>query len=160
MRDRCVNTTRATPKRRGTAYVLVLGITAMLVVMGISAAMLSRVTLEKNKLDENQAAVRLAAEVALDVTHKQLTLIDAATWRAAATNDQWESRQTYADAAISVKFVDEIDGNLSNNTTDRFRLYTRAVRGDAVRIYSVEFVPDGEGGYDRLARTFRQDTLD
>lgn len=145
--------------RRGSAYLLVLGITTMLVVMGISGVLLGRVAVEESDLQQDQAIARLAAQVALDVTHKQLDL-SGDTWRATTDDDQWQSARAYAGATIRVKFVDEIDGELDNDNTQPFRVYTQAQSGDAVRLYSVELIPLEGGGYKRNARTLRQETLD
>lgn len=156
--QRYVSTSRRSRlRRRGSAYILVLGITAMLVVMGIGSTLLSRVMLEQSGLEEDIAAAGLAAGAALDVVHKR---IDGTTaWRSLVTNNTWSGVETYGQAQIQAKFVDEYDSDLSNDTSDSFRLYAKAVVGNAVRVYSIELKPDGSGGYTRDAKTLRRDAV-
>jgi len=144
--------------RRGSAYILVLGITTMLVVFGIGGAMIGRVTVEEGRLQEELIKARLAADVSLDVMHKRL---DGATaWRGVVSDDTWSSSQTIADADVRFKYVDEFDGNLGNDNTQPFRVYAKAQVGDAVRVYSVEFVPDASNNLTRRPRSFRQEPAD
>ena len=145
-------------RQRGTAYVLVLGITTLLVVMGIGGAMLGRVEVEKGNLQHDQAVARLAAEVTLDIRHKQLNLSGTA-WRSAVQHDTWSAAQTYAGAQIRTKIVDEIDGDLTNNNAQPFRVYTMAQVGNAARVYSIEMIPEDDDTYTRNARTLRQEVM-
>ncbi|MFN3166848.1 MAG: hypothetical protein ACE37H_07270 [Phycisphaeraceae bacterium] len=151
-------TTRRRASQRGTAYLLVLGITTMLVVFGITSAMIGRVTVEQAALNEDLAIARLAAEVGIDIMHKRIEGDTA--WRGTTSNGDWSGSQPIADAKVYFKFVDEFDGNLANDNTQPFRLYAKAEVGDAVRVYSVEFVPDASNNLTRRPRSFRQEPAD
>lgn len=144
--------------RRGTVYILVLAVTGLLVVLGVSGAMLSRVTVERSKLEQDQSEVRLAAESALDVTHKRINGTTA--WRDSVVDDTWSAGELLGGTLVAVKYVDEIDGRIAGDPSQPFRLYARAATRGAVRIYSVEFIPDEAGNLRRNARTFQQETVD
>ncbi|MBX2852743.1 MAG: hypothetical protein KTR15_13485 [Phycisphaeraceae bacterium] len=156
MAERAATSRRRNGRQRGSAYILVLGITTMLVVMGIGSSLLSRVMLEQSNLEEDVVSVRLAAVSALDVMHKR---IDGDTgWRSKFSHDTWGGTEAYGDAEVQFKFVDEADENLADDATQLFRVYARATIGHAVRVYSVELKPDGSGGYTRDARTLRRES--
>ena len=88
--------------QRGTAYVLVLGVTTLFVVFGVAGAMVSRVTVQRAALNEELAIARLAAEVGLDVMHKRM---DGETdWRDTATEEGWSSDESLADARVSFRY--------------------------------------------------------
>ena len=143
---------------RGTAYILVLGITTMLVVFGIAGAMVSRVTVQQCKLQQDLTRARLAAEVALDVAHKR---IDGSTsWRSTVGNGTWSGCENLADAKVYLKYVDEYDGTIAGDNTQPFRLYAKALINNAVRVYSVEFVPDETGHLTRRPRSMRQEAAE
>lgn len=144
--------------RRGTVYILVLGITTMLVVFGIAGAMIARVTVEQGQLQEELTKAKLAAEVALDVRHKQIDGQNA--WRGSVGDNTWSKNNNIADAKVYFKYVDEYDGTIANDNTQPFRLYAKAEVGQAVRVYSVEFVPDDTAKLTRRPRTFRQEPAD
>lgn len=146
---------RCSARQRGTAYILVLGITAMFVVIGIGGTLLGRIALQQSELEDDIAAAGLIAEAALDVMHKRID--GSTTWRSLVANNTWSGPETIGTAQVQFKFVDEIDANLSGNTNQPFRLYAKATVGRAVRVYSVEFCPDSSGGYRRNGRTFRRD---
>ncbi|MFK7789183.1 MAG: hypothetical protein AB8C95_06805 [Phycisphaeraceae bacterium] len=143
-------------RQQGSAYVLVLGIVMMLVVLGIGSTLLSRVFLEQNQLGDDAVDAKFAAVSALDVMHKR---IDGGNgWRSLVTNDTWTGGETYAQATVQYKFVDELDENLSNDATQPFRLYAKASVGNAVQVFSIEFSPDDTGGYRPDAKTIRRES--
>lgn len=152
------NKTHRLRRQRGTVYVLVLSITSLLVVLGIASSMLARKHTRQSVLQHNQTSARLAAITALDYQHK---MIDGdATWRNAVTDGVWSAGATYEDAVVQYKFIDEMDGSLVDSSAHPFRLYAKATVGDAVRIYSAEFIPDAANSYTRDPRTFRQELAD
>lgn len=145
-------------RRRGTAYVLVLSVTTLLVVMGIGGSMAARVAVEQSDLETEQALTRLAAMCMLDVTHKRLD--GRMDWRNTVGNDLWSYRELYGRTKVYVKFIDEIDGSINGDYTQPFRVYAMSTLNKTVRIYSIEFVPDADGTLTRNARTLRQETVD
>lgn len=141
-------------RQRGTAYVLVLAITSMLVMLGITATQISRGEMKRNTLEQDQAEVRLLAISCQDILHKQLS--GRLTWRASARDGKWTRFETIDGVTLYYAFVDQIDGDITNDYTQPFLLYTAAVDGDSARAYIVELVPDESGNLTRNASSFRQ----
>jgi len=127
----------ARQRRRGTVYVLVLGVTALLIVFGVCGAMLARSVAERNRLVDDQAGAALLAQSYLELIH---TRIDgSSTWRSVHTNDTWSTPlEALAGGRVSYKLADPLDNALNDDATDPVRLYTRATVGGAVRVYSIE----------------------
>ena len=144
-------------RQRGTAFVLVLAITSMLVMLGITTTQLSRNEMKRNNMDQDQAAVRLMAMTGLDIMHKRL---DGSTaWRATATNGQWTYFLRIDGVTMYYAFVDQIDGDMTNDNSQPFQLYSLAFDGSSMRIYVVEMTSDASGNLTRNASSLRQATF-
>lgn len=147
-------------RSRGTAYVLVLAVTSILIVLGISASQIARGELEQSTLEHDQFHSRLGAQYAQDLIHKFLdgdtawrTTVQDATWYLMLSNVDGTYRVYYA-------FVDQIDGDIRNDATQPFMLYTLTVGGDARRAYRIELIPDEDGNLTRNANSFEQILFD
>ncbi len=150
------NTLRQPARQRGTIYVLVLGVVSLLVVLGVAGAMSARVTVQRGKLEQEQLRARLLAESYLDLIHKRIN--GTTLWRNLHINNTWSNPAEIIDGCrLQYKFVDEQDANLSNNTAQPFRLYAKASIGNAVRVLSIELMPDGSGGNTRNLTTLRRE---
>lgn len=141
-------------RRRGTALILVLGITTLLVTLGIAATQIARGQLERNALEQDQAAARLAAQSTQDLIQKALD--GQTTWRSTAVSGDWNTFATLDGVQLYYAYVDEVDGDLGNDTTQPFVLYSLAVSGDSKRCYRVELVPDSANNLRRNEPTFEQ----
>lgn len=126
---------RRSHRQRGTVYLLVLSVTAMLVAIGVTAIMVGRIDLKSLRLEEDQADARLLAQSLLEVV--RLELEDDDEWREEYTSGEWTAYRKVGQTAYRFKLVDEQDGNLADSDTDPARLYVQADAGDASRIYSV-----------------------
>ena len=125
--------------RRGTVYIAVLGISLLVVIIGLSTLLAVRV--ERRAASATEAAVkaRLGAE---SVTDLALCWITAdPNWRSTYTSGTWAAAQTVDGVTFSLKLVDELDGNLANDPTQPVRLYGKAVTGEATRISSLVLNP-------------------
>ena len=148
-------------KRRrshGTALVLVLGMTTLLVTLGIAATHVARGELERNTLEQDQADARIAAQYTLDYIHKALD--GDTSWRAGAVNDNWTLFATLHEVTLYYKYVDEIDGDITNDATQPFMLHAVAIKDNSRRLYRVELVPDASGNLKRNDSTFEQGTFE
>lgn len=142
---------------RGTAYVLVLGITSLLIVLALAAAQITKRHVERNELHMNEAQARLNAEYVQGYIQK---LYDGdMTWRDNVGDNQWAYFFTYEGVSMYYAFEDPIDGQMAGDYTQPFRLYTIAVAGEAQRLYSAEYMPDEDGHLTRTAWTLRRETL-
>lgn len=141
-------------RRRGTAYVLALALTSILIVLGIAATQIARGEMQKNTLEHDVVQARIAAHYTLDYIHKLLD--DDADWRDGAQNKRWVFLRRIGDAYLYFAYYDQIDGDITNDYTQPFLLYVAAVVGDTRRVYRVELVPDEDGDLTRNTSTLQQ----
>ncbi|MEM7624243.1 MAG: carbohydrate binding domain-containing protein [Planctomycetota bacterium] len=129
-----------TPSRqRGSVLILVLGVSAIVGVIGLSS--LLAVRLQHRDVDARADAAQAAilADSALAVVHAQLSADP--DWRSAHTHDTWSSPTNLGNGAMRYKLVDEgndNDGDLADSDDDPARLVVRVAYGDAVRLASIQ----------------------
>ena len=138
MRARPTERPNAHP-RRGGVYVLVLGASMLVTVIGISTLTLSRIQTRIAAAELPAVKAQRAAQSLLEVA--LLRIANDPSWRSAHTNNIWTADEIIADAVGAYKFVDELDGDLVNDPTHPVRLYAKATVGAAVRLCSVELAP-------------------
>jgi len=126
-------------RRRGGIYVLVLGTSILVTVIGVSALALSRIQTRIAAAELPAAKARFAAQSLIEVA--LLRIANDPNWRSAYTNDTWTDEETVGDAVGAYKLVDELDGDLTNDPTHPVRLCAKATAGEAVRLCSVELTP-------------------
>lgn len=144
-------------RSRGTALVLVLGVTTLLVTLGITAIQIARGTLKQNALEKDEAEARIAAKYTLDYVHKMLD--GDTTWRVDAMDGSWSLFTQIDDTLIFYSYIDEIDGDISNDPAQPFMLYTVAITDHSKRVYRVELIPDADGNLRRNDSKFEQGTF-
>ncbi|XAL98866.1 hypothetical protein OT109_14910 [Phycisphaeraceae bacterium D3-23] len=128
-------TRRTATRQRGTVYLLVLVVTAMLVGIGVTAVMVGRIDVQGEALQDDMAQARQLGLGGLEVVRKRLE--SNSGWRSTYTNDVWSAPTVVGDGVCVFKLVDEGDGSLLDDDTDPVRVYVKATVGSAVRIYSV-----------------------
>lgn len=144
--------------RRGTAYLLVLAITSMLVVLGFAANQIAANQIDREQLETDQANARLAASSSLDHVHK---LLDGQTaWRGYINSGYWYLLRTEDDTTVYLAVIDQVDGDLSNNNAQPFLVYCMAVVNNSRRVYSVEFYSDAAGNLTMNHAKFKQSTFE
>ncbi|MEM6257810.1 MAG: hypothetical protein AAGI37_05805 [Planctomycetota bacterium] len=141
-------------RQRGTAYMLVLAITTLLITLGLTATQLAQDQIERGDIQSDQAKARLAALYMQDVIHKRNT--GDLAWRDGLETETWYLQGAQDGVLLFYAFVDEIDGDLDDDYTEPFLLYTMGYAGATFRIYSVEYVSDSSGNLTRNASTFQQ----
>ncbi len=132
------NRRRTRARRRGSVYLLVLGVSSIVMVIGLSALAAVRVQ-HRGSTDQTHAAQAQAlADAGLQLALERLA--HNAAWRTDFTHDQWGNWEALGDGngGLMIKLIDLDDTNLADNDQDPFRLVIRATRGDAVRLVSVE----------------------
>jgi len=121
-------------RRRGSAYILVLGISLIVTVVGYSALTLAR-------LDAGALAMETQAQeaqvIAQDGVEYVLNRFSRVKWWLDYTSGVESSSIQVGNGSFTFKVVDELDGNLSNNSFEPVRLYVYARVGRAVRCLSV-----------------------
>ncbi len=127
--------------RRGSAYLLVLAVSMVIVMLGVTSSHLMRIRSADARLSEDEARAALLARSAIEVTIRALN--DNPSWRTSHTHDQWSSTPiTIDDGSFIYKLTDE-DGDLADDSADDVRLTVSATRGQATRLYSVLLRPSG-----------------
>ncbi len=137
----CSTTTpRPAARQRGSVLVLVLGVTAIVGVIGLSSLLAVRVQHRGVQLRLDAAQGQLAADTGLQLIHARLST--DADWRAGRPHDQWSAVEIW-DPRITVhyKLLDEgpdNDADLADDESDPARLVVRAACGQAVRLASIQ----------------------
>ncbi|MGB0768460.1 MAG: hypothetical protein ACPGYV_12210 [Phycisphaeraceae bacterium] len=158
MQSALISRKRLRRRQAGTAYVLVLAITSMLVILGLAANQIARGQIEDGELHEDQVTAQLAAEYAHDVLLKQIE--GSTTWRDAIHSSSWRIFRNIKDPIFLLyAYEDEIDGDVTNDYTQPVRISTLAVVGNARRVYSAEYIPDDTGKLVRNPDSWRQQTF-
>ena len=130
-------------RRRGSAYVLVLGTAMIVTTIGMSSLLLMRVHTHVANASRDEVKARFYAPSVADYVAFRIAL--NANWRTTCTNDTWTLEQTFGELKYRHKLVDEGDGDLADDDYQPVRLYAKATVGNAVRIYSVLLEPDVDG---------------
>lgn len=129
-------------RQRGTVYLLVLSITAMLVATAVTAVIVGRIDLKGQTLEEDQTQARVLARTGLDLV--RVSLNQDADWRTRQKPDTWVGPATVGAGSVRYKLLDDGDGDLLDDPADAVRVYVEATVGDAVRIYSVVLRTGGD----------------
>lgn len=128
--------------RRASAYVLVLGVSMMVTVIGLSALMVARTNtrMVTQGNDWSQAWF-----LAMSATEHALTVLDIqeATWRSTYASGETAQQHDFGGGSFRWVLVDEADGDLGNDDTEPVRLYGIGEVGEARRVNSVLLQPRG-----------------
>lgn len=132
--------------RRGTIYVVVMGVAATVSLIGMSGLMVAR--LQLRRAAEANAWTE-AGDLALAGIELGIARISAnATWRTTYTNNTETAPISMGSGTFTFKLVDAAlgitggDGNLNNNAYDPVRLHGIGRVGNTVRAYSVQLIGD------------------
>ena len=130
-------------RRRGSVYILVLGMATLVTVAGLSVLTFARLKGREILWANNSKEARVLAEAAVEWA---LTKLAAdINWRTTYTNGVETAPVPLGNGTISFKLVDEADGDLANVPTDPVRIYGIGRAGAATRIYSEKLIPNGPG---------------
>lgn len=143
--------------RKGSAYLLVLGVTSLLVTLGLAAIQLATRQVERHAWTEAQAQTRLSALNAQDLVSRQLSGTTA--WRPFVSNNLTYFLMRQGDGFVYFSLSDPIDGDVANDPLHAIRLRTLSVSGHTVRIYSAEYQPDEDGNLSMIPGTLQRETL-
>lgn len=123
------------PARRGSVYILVLGLVMLMVLTGTGAVLAARARAGAIANGNDTMSASVLAESAVEFA---LTAISTdSAWRTTYTSGVEASKAVLGNGTISFKLVDEVDGNLANNTSDPVRIYGYGRVGSATQAFSV-----------------------
>lgn len=128
-----------TARRRGGVYVLVLGVSTMLGVVGLSAVVLARTNTREVVLERDLASASVLARSAVQLACARINADSA--WRTTYISGTNITGIPLGAGQVNFRIVDEIDNNLSNNATQPVRVFGTARVGAAQRTYSVQLEP-------------------
>ena len=131
------------PRRRGTAYVFFLGISMIVMIIGLSALMAVRVRSRAAEDVNDGATARLCAQSAIEYT--LLTMYKDSKWRDNTDHDTWQTTRETGEGTFTWKLVDETNGSLTADRSAPVRAYGMGNCGESVWVYSVLIQPPAEG---------------
>ncbi|MBX3324026.1 MAG: hypothetical protein KF757_13675 [Phycisphaeraceae bacterium] len=146
-------TMRACPKeacrvrsRRGSVYLLVLGVSMMVVTIGVGSALAARAQLERQSIAADVARADTGAVSALERVIGLIVegKVDPRSMGAGV----WVPETNLRGVMISVSYRDPDDGNLTDDAWDRVKITSRARLNSVTQYRSImiEPLPNASGG--------------
>jgi hypothetical protein len=125
--------------RRGSIYLLALGVSTLVTVIGLTAL----ATIRANQRITRQTGDRATAQsLAMSAVEHALTLIDSTPqWRTMITSGTESARFPLGQGTFSWKLIDETDGDLANDESQPVRLQGIGRFGRAEQLYGVQLRP-------------------
>lgn len=134
-------------KRRGSLYVAVLMVGALVSVLGMSALLVGRVTQRAHSGIADTVAARMNAHAAIRLG--MLEIEENPDWRFAYTESQWYSDRPLGTGTFSLVVTDPSDNDLTDAAADPIVLTGIGRQGEAVHRTQVTLAPTHRG-YDCL----------
>ena len=132
-----------TTHRRGSVYVLVLSVTMLVLIIGLSSLTVARI---QTRVVTREADSRRAEVLALSAVERAVTIVSTnPAWRTTYVHDVPTSEIALGDGFTSFKLVDQADTNLAVGDGDAVRVYGTGRVGDTLRVHSVLLEPTGTG---------------
>ncbi|MBC7771572.1 MAG: hypothetical protein H7210_03670 [Pyrinomonadaceae bacterium] len=129
---------RVLPFRRGSIYILVLGMSMIVSVVGFSVLTLARLDARALAMETRANEAQILAQGGVEYCMNYFSLIK---WQLDLTSDVESAPIALGGGSFTYKVVDELDGDLSNNTFEPARLYVYGRAGRAVKCLSVLIQP-------------------
>jgi hypothetical protein len=142
MKTGCNLKRRSDLRHRGSVYVLVLGASLIVAVIGLSSLMAARVQRQVTEVSADMVQTRLLARSAIDLGLNTIKTYPA-NWRFVFDAGNLPTEMPLGAGQLTLTAVDPIDGNLMNNTTDPVVLTGIGKSGDAR--YMLEVTLNGDG---------------
>ncbi len=121
--------------RRGTVYVLILGMSLILSVLALSAVATLRI--DTRIMIGTQAALQAEVEVESAAQFYVEQMLTDASWRTRLLDGEWAAETLGPGSRWSYMLEDETDGDVQIGDTDPVRMHVRAVVGDVTRYGSL-----------------------
>ena len=129
--------------RRGSTYVLVLGLSAIIMTLALGAMALARLQARQGRGTADVAHARLCAHAALEFG-RHLIKNDTA-WREHYTNGMWGTDVPAGRGTASPQVIDPGDGDLADDDLEPVVLTGTGKRGLAVQKMRVTLLADAKG---------------
>jgi hypothetical protein len=125
--------------RRGSVYILVLGVTTLVMTISVGAALMTRSELQSQKDTGELLGADAAARSGLELT--LATLNNAPTQIASLTERQLNLPTSIGGFVVAIAVTDPDDGIMGNATNERLKLIAMAERGDIRQYRSIIVEP-------------------
>ncbi len=139
-------TAAAGARRRGSTYIMVLGLSLILTVIGLSALTVSRVTGRMVAASRDSSEARFLAFTAAEHALNRINADD--DWR--TTYNGATVAKSFGSGTFSWRVVDEDDGDLTDGQWDPATIVATGTVGDASHTLSLRITRDG-GSLDSLS---------
>lgn len=143
---------RACPEprgRTGSIYVLVLGTTLAVTLIGLSALMAARLNLRMVNDQQTVAEARTLARSGIE--YARWVMANDLDWRTRASPTGWLDGAPFGSGQITVTVVDAGDGNLADDTNDNAVVTGLGEVGASRFLLSVELTPEPPPGIASLS---------
>ena len=117
------------PRRRGSAYVMVLGCSMSVAIIGVTGITALRVERSQATRSGDFAQARMAAQSAIEIGFREMN--QNASWRTAYTSGTWFSDRKMRNATCTLVGQDPGDNDLADSNTDNVILTGVGVAGAA-----------------------------
>ena len=130
------------PHNRGSVYILILGVSVLVMVIGVSGLIASRLT---HRIARNQAETPAARVFAVSAIDRGLLIIQesGAGWRAALVAGA-PNEATLDGGTHTLQVTDPIDGDVTNNDSDPVILNGIGVVGQSKQMMRVTLSGSGK----------------
>lgn len=135
-------------RRRGSLYVAVLMVGALVSVLGMSALLVSRVTQQAHTGLSDAVAARMNAHAAIRLA--MLEIEDNPDWRFTYTDSEWYRDRPLGNGSFCLTVVDPSDNDLTDAAADPILLTGVGRQGQAVHRTEITLAPLHRG-YDCLS---------
>jgi len=133
---------RSTVPRRGSTYVLILGLSAVIMTMALGAMALARLQARRGRATADIAHARLCAHAALQMG--RLLIKADADWRDHYPNGTWGADVPAGRGTASLQVVDPGDGNLADDALEPVVLTGTGTRGLATQKMRVTLLAEAK----------------
>ena len=123
---------RRMPRRRGSVYLVVLGLSTLVTILAIGAIGAGLAQRHGSESLNDAADARSYAAAAIDLG--RLMISQDATWRTDKTSGPWISGMAIGAGSCSLGVTDPIDGILSNRPYDTVILSATGYKGRAIQM--------------------------
>lgn len=130
---------RRDARRRGSAYIAVLGTAMLVTVISMASIAAVRVRFRSGNLTSDTASADLLAQSMMQLAIDRISRDPM--WRINHTHNNWTSPEPLGDGTACYMLFDETDADLADDPHEDVRIHARADVGSAVRIYSARFNP-------------------
>jgi len=136
-------TARPTPSRRGSAYVLILGLSALIVTLALGAIAMARIQARRGRTTADITHARLYAHAAVEMA--RFIIKNDPQWRQNHPNGTWAADVPVGNGTGALEVIDPNDGDLADDELHPVVLTGAGTMGHATQKMSVTLLAQAHG---------------